>query len=275
MRTKNYLFNKKYVVLLIGVSRYIDASLPNIPNVGYNIKEMKKIFTDPRFIGIDPKNLIISYNDNALAIKKRIVDACNKAKNSDYTLFIYYAGHGIINPDNLNVYLTGRDTCQKYLTETGIALAGLREAVKRSYAGAKVVVLDACHSGQIHKLTGFNVPSMAEFAGVHIVSSTSEDECALFNKRNPDMPTYFTDALVKRVRGGINNDKDYLTLGEVVDGIKAEFRNLGYPLPIQSRIGDTYKAPFAKNVAAPKDFVAMPEPKSFVGRALMRLSFMM
>ncbi|MBO4244016.1 MAG: hypothetical protein J5882_03050, partial [Bacteroidales bacterium] len=66
-----------------------------------------------------------------------------------------------------------------------------------------------------------------------------------------------------------------LTLGEVVDDIKAEFRNLGYPLPIQSRIGDTYKAPFAKNVAAPKDFVAMPEPKSFVGRALMRLSFMM
>ena len=84
MRTKNYLFNKKYVVLLIGVSRYIDASLPNIPNVGYNIKEMKKIFTDPRFIGIDPKNLIISYNDTALAIKKRIVDACNKAKNADY-----------------------------------------------------------------------------------------------------------------------------------------------------------------------------------------------
>ncbi|MCQ2974811.1 MAG: caspase family protein [Bacteroidales bacterium] len=248
MRTNNYLFKNKSVVLLIGVSQYEDKSIPNIPNVESNINQMKRIFVDTNLIGVNEKNLIVSFNENALNIKKHITDACNKANSSDYTLFVYFTGHGLMSTQDLNVYLAGSDTSEKYLKESGISIKYLKDTILNCYAGKKILVLDACHSGQIHKAMGDSYSLFKNFDGVHIVSSTSEDECAYYPKKHIGVPTYFTNALISRIKDGMNNSSTYLTLSEIVESIKDEFCDLGLPLPIQSIDNEVVDVPFVKNV---------------------------
>ncbi|MCQ2253071.1 MAG: caspase family protein [Bacteroidales bacterium] len=257
MRTNaNFIKNSKYVVLLIGVSRYENArGLHDIPNVEANIRQMYNLFLDKRLIGVNEKNIIVSINESAIAINKKLTDASEKAKNSDYTLFVYYSGHGIISPSNYNLYFATSDVEDKYLEDSAINAKGLLDKLNRSVASRKILVVDACHSGQIHNTMG-DVNStvaglMNNYEGVHYVSACDEASSALFNKRKPEEPTYFTGAIIDRVRKGMDMDKPYITLRDIVDDIRDEFKGRkNMPIPQQSSMLNADQMPFAMNVAA-------------------------
>jgi tetratricopeptide (TPR) repeat protein len=99
-----------------------------------------------------------------------------------------------------------------------------------------------------------NVASlMKNYEGVHYVSACDEYSSALFPK-NPNAPTYFTGALVSRVHKGMDIDKPYLTLREIVDDISDDFKGRkNMPCPQQSCVLNADMMPFALN-AINKDF---------------------
>ena len=191
MRTINFIKKSKYIVLLIGASRYNTKKYSDIPNVETNIRLMKEMFMDPRYIGVSERNIIVSLNEDSKTIARRITDAKEMAKNSDYTLFVYYSGHGIINPDNYKLYFATSDMDVNYLDSDAIEAKSVLEKISRSAASRKILVVDACHSGGIHNAMG-DAPEtalMKNFEGVHYVSACDEDSTALFPKNEPDAPT--------------------------------------------------------------------------------------
>ena len=252
MRTTNFIKKNKYIVLLIGASRYNTHKYADIPNVETNIKLMKELFLDPRYIGVSERNIIVSLNEDSKTIERKITDAKDMAKNSDYTLFVYYSGHGIINPDNYKLYFATSDMDVNYLDTDAIEAKAVLEKISRSAASRKIFVVDACHSGGIHNVMG-DAPEtalMKNFEGVHYVSACDEDSTALFPKKMPGAPTYFTGALISRIHNGMDTDRPYLTLREVVDDIAYDFKyNKNLPVPQQSSVLNADQMPFAVNVA--------------------------
>ena len=69
MRTTNFIKKNKYVVLLIGASRYNTRKYADIPNVETTIKLMKDLFMDPRYIGVSERNIIVSLNEDSKTIE--------------------------------------------------------------------------------------------------------------------------------------------------------------------------------------------------------------
>lgn len=268
MRTTNFIKKNKYVVLLIGASRYNTNKYADIPNVETNIKLMKDLFMDPRYIGVNERNIIVSLNEDSKTIERKITDAKDMAKNPDYTLFVYYSGHGIINPDNYKLYFATSDMDVNYLDTDAIEAKAVLEKISRSAASRKIFVVDACHSGGIHNAMG-DAPEaalMKNFEGVHYVSACDEDSTALFPKKMPDAPTYFTGALVSRIHNGMDTDRPYVTLREVVDDIAYDFKyRHNLPVPQQSSVLNADQMPFAINVncnnaeAAVAPTVSVPE----------------
>lgn len=265
MRT-NELLNRKYVVLLIGVSKYSEESkLKNIPNVERNIKDLSAMFLNNKFVGISEKNLDIVVNKDAKNIKASLTDAVEKTKDAEYTLFVYYSGHGILSSKNGKLYLAAADTTEQYLDSDSISIDYLKSKLDESRAGRKVLVVDACHSGQIHNtmssLSSQINASMKAFEGVHFVSSASEYRASLFPKKDTDKPTYFTGALLGKINSGLNNGNKYLTLGEIVDAISDDFKNSdkNLPLPEQSSYKNAAQMPFVKNMCYRFDNIKMSE----------------
>ena len=267
MRTTNFIKKNKYIVLLIGASRYNSHKYADIPNVETNIKLMKDLFMDPRYIGVNERNIIVSLNEDSKTIERKITDAKDMAKNSDYTLFVYYSGHGIINPDNYKLYFATSDMDANYLDTDAIEAKAVLEKISRSAASRKIFIVDACHSGGIHNAMG-DAPEtalMKNFEGVHYVSACDEDSTALFPKKMPDAPTYFTGALISRIHNGMDTDRPYLTLREVVDDIAYDFKyRHNLPVPQQSSVLNADQMPFAVNVNCANAEVAAPvcEPES-------------
>lgn len=253
MRT-NAIETGKYVVLLIGASRYDTNKYSDILNVEANIEQMKNIFLDKRFIGVREKNLFISLNEDSKAVEHQITDACRAAKNSDYTLFVYYSGHGIINPDNYKLYFATSTMDVNYLDSEAIEAKTILDKISRSAAARKIFVVDACHSGGIHNTMGDTTEAslMKNYEGVHYVSACDEDSTALFNKRKPDEPTYFTGALVNRIKHGMDISSPELTLREIVDDIASDFRGKNLPTPQQSCMLNVDRMPFAHNIRGKK-----------------------
>lgn len=251
MKNNEKIKSDKYVVLIIGVSQYKEENrLNDIPNIESNVLKMKEMFLDKRLFGIKESNLIFSYNEDLVTINRKIVDAACKAKNNDFTLLVYYTGHGVISSENFKLYLATSNTTKKYLESDAISLAWLSETVKRSVAGRKIIILDACYSGRLHNTMGSsdNVNALiSSYNGIHFVSSTSEYEPSLYNTKNSNEPTYFTAGLLERIHKGLNNHRNYLTLKEIVDDIRTEFASHGKPLPAQSFKYDIDKMPFVVN----------------------------
>ena len=254
MRT-NDLKNRKYVVLLIGVSKYSEESkLKNIPNVERNIKDLSAMFLNRQFVGIAENNLDTVVNGDAKSIKAALTDAVEKTKDAEYTLFVYYSGHGILSSKDGKLYLAASDTTEQYLDSDSVSISYLKSKLDESRAGRKVLVVDACHSGQIHNamssLASQINASIKDFEGVHFVSSASEYRAALFPKKDTDKPTYFTGALLDKIKSGIDNGNKYLSLGEIVDAVSDDFKNSdkNLPLPEQSSYKNAANMPFVKNM---------------------------
>ncbi|MBQ3658148.1 MAG: caspase family protein [Bacteroidales bacterium] len=252
MRAKK-IINGKYVVLLIGVSTYEKSKLGDIPNVKANIEELKSLFLDPNFIGVKESDIITSFNENHFEIGRKITDAVEKAKNSDYTLFVYYSGHGVISPQNYHLYFASADIEEKYLDDSGIEAKKILEKISRSQASRKIFLVDACHSGQIHNTMGdvkSNVANlMKDFEGVQYVTACDEYSSALYPKKNPNVPTYFTGAILSRVHKGLDIDRPYLTLRDIVEDISTDFKErANMPIPQISSVQSVDKMPFAYNV---------------------------
>jgi len=244
---------QKTKVLLIGVSDYVDdKDIKNIPNIKQNIKLLKEVLLDKDIMGIPKENITISLNDSRKDIERKLIQATREAEDENYTLLVYYSGHGILSSENFKLYLTSSESSKAYLESDSINIDRFREIIAGSRATSKVVILDACHSGQIHNtMNNFESTISSEikkFEGTYIMTSASEDSPSLFPHNSTKKPTYFTAKMIDVLKRGVENNKPYISVRDIYNEIYNSFsKQVGMPLPQQSIFQEADSIIISKN----------------------------
>ena len=134
--------------LMIGINYYDDPSVGSLNYAVSDVEMVYRILVDPNLGGFS-KERVILLTDNAekkptrANILRSLKGMINKEGGA---LLVYYAGHGI--ELNGQSYLVPRDVEGDFPEDRGIPLSMIRDMLATSRARSKVVILDACHSGE-------------------------------------------------------------------------------------------------------------------------------
>src|SRR5262249_29102265 len=114
----------------------------------------------------------------------------------DDLVLIYLSAHG--SPSSADVrgsnYLVAYNTDKNSLMSTGIDMANFGQMIKdRVHCNRVVIVLDACHSGNVNPAVkdlvrhgGFDADKLAQGTGQLIICSSSEDQSSYESKKYPN-----------------------------------------------------------------------------------------
>lgn len=236
---------KNTFVLLLGASEFKDDSIHDIPNVKANIRELRKILRNPDIIGI--QNIVDALDLTKQNTLKRLSSVLDNANRIDKTLIVYYAGHGIMSPENgYKVYLATKDIDNKNPDIDGIGLDYLAGKIKNCFAGRKILILDACHSGQIvglmsnvHNLYSTNLDKVLsasnnqDVQGVYVLASAGENEVSLYPVDKPNEPTFFTGKFIDILQNGLNTAHEFISMDEIFKELYHHARLNKFPEPIK------------------------------------------
>ncbi|MGW1719846.1 caspase, EACC1-associated type [Streptomyces sp. NPDC002156] len=236
--------------VLIGISRYQDPSLPDVPAVLNSLSAMHALLTAPDLCGwsADRVHMLADPADTtALALELHRL-----AENTTGTLLLYFVGHGVVTRTGALCLATG-GTQLRYPDLTGLEYDKVRNALLDSPAQAKLVILDCCYSGRvIHGLTGAGESQLADTTDIRgVYTLTAADHVAHVPppEEQETACTSFTGTLRDIVRDGILGAPPVLALSDIYPKLRNTLQARGLPEPNQ-RGTDTVEAyPFSRNVA--------------------------
>lgn len=212
--------------VLIGTSQY--DHLEPLPTVANNLTALAEALASPACWGLPPQNCaIISDPMSSEEVMAAVRDSGKQARD---TLFVYYAGHGLVDPQG-GLFL-GRPQTKQQLVETGLPYDWLRQALSGSQAERHVVVLDCCYGGLALGTMGGGASELVNQAtveGSYLLAAASETRPALA----PAGETYtaFTAELLDVLRSGIRNGPELLELDVVYRHLRLSLGAKGRPLP--------------------------------------------
>ena len=221
----NVVFNNNIKALIIGVSKFQDKFIADVPNIKQNVKQLKQVLSD------NENKVVVSLNEKKNRILRKLYGLYLDADKDD-TVFIYYSGHGLINPDDNQVYLTATDTTVEFMEHDGISVQAIYQLFVKIKAKRKVLVIDACNSGKIMDYASDN--DFLKSQNVYIITSASKNSPAYYPVDNPDVPTYFTGAFVDILTNGLSGYRKYIKPDEIY--------------------GELYKYSLSKRLPRPKLF---------------------
>lgn len=248
---------KNTYVLLLGSGKFDrDPDLAPIPNVKTNIKELSEIFLDPKYMGIEESNLNVGIDLSLVDTKETLKRIAQLARFPNDALIVYYTGHGVYSNVSYAMHLTTADTDRQYVDENCLRIDNLRDIVKSSGAGVKILIIDSCFSGAVHELkSSMSSPEshlMATFkdtTGIYILSSSTEQEQSFFDSENPESPTKFTEKIIQIIKTGLPTNSPVITMNELYNEVdlllKQETKK---QTPGKTAQGKAENFPFVKNV---------------------------
>jgi hypothetical protein len=212
--------------VLIGTSTY--SSLPSLPSVQNNVRSLARCLMDPELWGIPAENtcLVIdpeSHGDMLDPIRSAVESASD-------TLFIYYAGHGLL--DARNSLLLGLTGTVSGKVHTATPYDWIRDNVLECRASRRVVVLDCCYSGRALGAMSDGVAEVADEAaaeGTYVIAAASENKRA--TAPVGQCYTAFTGALIELLERGEPGGPEYWTLDATYLHLRSKLKASGYPEP--------------------------------------------
>ena len=141
-----YGAGKRWAVL-VGVNAYRDQA--HYGQLHVCVQDVHAIHEKLVAGGFDPARIHLLTDDtsklpsrdNILVALKAVADATDP----DDLLLFYYSGHG--DEDEGESYLVARNGRQLVLSDTAVRVSRVKEIMEQAPARAKVIILDACHSG--------------------------------------------------------------------------------------------------------------------------------
>jgi hypothetical protein len=238
-------------IALIGTSTYgTTGSLPDIPAVANNLRELQAIFTDPELGGIPKPNVRILLDAQTPAEVDEWLERI--ARESHDLLLVYYSGHGLVSDDE-ELYFTVAGSDDDSIHRTGVPFAWIKRAILDSPARTRILILDCCHSGQamvrLGRLGGgvSAVLNQVDIEGTHVLTASGPSQAA----RAPDGGefTAFTDVLIQLMRGGINGGPELLTCGFLFPYLYQLLVRAGLPKPHQQTKDTAAQLALVRNAA--------------------------
>jgi hypothetical protein len=238
-------------IALIGTSTYGTAgSLPDVPAVANNLRELQSIFTDPGLGGMPKANVPMLLDAQTPAEVDEWLERI--ARESDDLLLVYYSGHGLVGDDE-ELYFTVAGSDDDSIHRTGVPFAWIKRAILESPAKTRILVLDCCHSGQamvrLGRLGGGVSAALnqVDIEGTHVLTASGPSQAA----RAPDGGefTAFTDVLIQLMRGGINDGPELLTCGFLFPYLYQLLVRAGLPKPHQQTKDTAGQLALVRNAA--------------------------
>jgi hypothetical protein len=219
----------KHWAVLVGVNQYDDSFYPGLHVCVKDVESLHKQLTVG---GFDPTYMhMLTDNTDLLPTRAEIFDALKrsaKAALHDDLLFFYYSGHG--DRSNDTSYLIARDSKPNSLEYTAVALPEVANILRESEARAKVIILDACHSGASFDGKGpksmppdFIKRVFEQARGQVVLASCKQGE--LSYEWQAQERSVFTHFLLQALKGEADYDeKGFVTVQDVnryvVDGVR-------------------------------------------------------
>jgi hypothetical protein len=223
------------------------TNLPDLPQVKNNIEELQRIFVDSSTIGL-PSSSVVTILD--VAESSEVATLIDKAASeATDTLIVYYAGHGLYGDAHASLYLTSKNTTSKH-KPSAINVDLVRQAMSRSAAKKRILILDCCYSGRA--LTGAMADSDGEVSrvidliGTYGIAAVPGDHKALAPPG--EIYTKFSGALISVLKEGIQGPAEVLTVDDVFNAVKSKIqRDASSELPQHSNWNEGGKFKFAIN----------------------------
>lgn len=218
---------KQRYALLIGVRDYEDPSFRTLPHTVPDVVELGKLLTGAGY------TVHLLYNDpqqpQLQPTRNRILGALgNLLENTGPgdLLLIHFGGHGTVDRDGV-AYLLATDSFANNLADTAISLQRLHNLLEKAATQAKVLILDACHSG-IGRSGGQMDPAFErhvflEAAGTAVLASCRHQQVAFEHDQSPHGA--FTYFLLAGLRGAAAKENQrYITFHDIQDYVTVQVK---------------------------------------------------
>ena len=210
----------------VGIGNYAHAPQINVPITAADASAVAAVLRDPQYCGY-PLGQVTLLSDAAASRDGVLaaLDGLAAQTGEGDTVFVFYAGHGEYGDDGY--YLTTHDTRlagRKVAVGTGLREAELIAKLRSIKAKRLLLIVNACHSGEIspilapgeESLTGTPLPPQVAAAllgtgeGRVIISACRESQYAFIG---PGPLTLFTQALVDGLQGkGVSSNRGYISV---------------------------------------------------------------
>ena len=234
--------------LLVGVNEYEDKL--NYGRLHVCVKDVHTTHKQLMTGGFDLARIRLLTDDtpklptrgNILVALKAIADATEP----DDLLLFYYSGHG--DEDNGNSYLIARNGKRLAMSDTAVQVSRVQNIMGQAPARAKVIILDACHSGADIGGKGPKPMSAAfirrvfeQAEGLVILASCTQGQLSYEWRENER--SVFTHFLLEALSGQADRDgKGLVTVEDVkrhvVNGVKlwASQHNVSQTPTLESKV---------------------------------------
>lgn len=216
--------------VLVGVNDYDDKH--NYGRLSVCTKDVHAIYDRLVMGGFAPDRIRLLTDDtselptrdNVLVALKALADATEP----NDLLFFYYSGHG--DEVDGESYLVARNGSRLALSDTAVSISRIKAIMEKAPARAKIIMLDACHSGANIGSKGPKPMSNAfmqrvfeQAEGLAILTSCKQGQ--LSYEWQAQQRSVFTFYLLEALQGAADQDaKGFVTIQDVnrhvVNGVK-------------------------------------------------------
>lgn len=260
--------------VLIGVDAY--TQLPKLPSVRKNLTGLRTVLTDERIWGLSEGTCTVVRNP---ATQPDLVRPVRTAVAPD-TLIVYYAGHGLIDLEDHQLYLTLPGSVAGE-TETMVPFELLRRVIRDHPARRRILILDCCYSGAALERMSVEVAVASAQAaagiagqdGSYVLASTAADRQALAPRG--EAHTAFTGELLTVLSAGVPDGPSYLTLDRIYAELRNALHQKNRPVPEHQDRNGIGSLEFVRNVrhhdhaAKPEEHPFPPRPRRWPRRVLI------
>ena len=247
--------------VFIGSAFY--STLPPLPGVTNNLDRLNSLFAGQAVWNLPSDHRTVLHEPaTALEIVKAVRHAAQEAKGG---LFVYFAGHGLVDRDTGDLHLAIPDSEERDPHLTALPYDWVRREVLRSPALHRIVVLDCCFSGRaLGMMSEHSVKSTidrAEIDRTYLMAAAAENSTAIAPEG--DVYTSFTGELIHALENGAHNDSPLVDLDTLHTLVENGLNAKGYPPPQCRDRNQAGKTPFARNAAyTSAREIRGPEPTS-------------
>lgn len=218
-------------MVLVGSSTY--DNFPAIPAVTNNLTALRDVLIDPSRWGLDPDACRVVHNPETPRDVHAVMRRAAAEVDVSGLLLLYFAGHGVIDPDTGVLHLAVGQTMPDSAYSSAVPFDWVRRLVQGSRSAHRVVILDCCYAGRA--IPGLGAADDAALATQVEIDRSCVMVAASGNRvalAPPDEPlTAFTGVLVELLRDGVDGGPALLDLGTLHDEIRRVQRARGRPIP--------------------------------------------
>ncbi|MFI1919395.1 tetratricopeptide repeat protein [Nocardia sp. NPDC020380] len=201
--------------VLIGVSRYTDTGVPDIPAAGNNVVDLASLLTSPTGAGLADDHCTVLVDPE----RNSQVGAAlaGSAKSAEDVLLVYYTGHGLLDQQG-RLYLALPDSNPDHPAWSSVRFETLREELIGSRARARILILDCCFSGRAFEAMSGQpslVDGQLDIHGTYTIASSAGNEPSV--APDGDRNTAFTAALLSAATNAdVTLDQLFVQIDEIL-----------------------------------------------------------